>query len=245
MPPWTDTSDIVSATPESPRRRRSARCPRSRPAATGTARTTGTTTGTGTTGAGATRRSPATTPATQPTTPTPATTHTGTRHGGTPTRERPPPEEHTGKEPVLATARSRGRTAPVRLIERRIGLLFACFLVLLGLAAAARRLPDAFKGGELKKLAATQQVENMTVIAEARHDHRPPRHRRWPSPRTRRRSTRPRIWSRTRSARPSKLAPLLGQTARRARCEARGPQQRLRLPGAQDRPARGRDGSSS
>jgi cell division protein FtsI (penicillin-binding protein 3) len=65
----------------------------------------------------------------------------------------------------LATARSRGRAAPVRLIERRIGLLFACFLALLALATLRAGYLFAFKGGSLKQLAATQQVENLTEIA--------------------------------------------------------------------------------
>lgn len=66
----------------------------------------------------------------------------------------------------MATARSRGKAAPVRLIERRIGLLFACFLMLLGLATLRAGYLFAFKGASLKELAATQQVENLTEIAK-------------------------------------------------------------------------------
>ena len=66
----------------------------------------------------------------------------------------------------MATARSRGRTAPVRLIERRIGLLFACFLLLITLATLRAGYLFAFKGSSLRHLAATQQVENLTEIAK-------------------------------------------------------------------------------
>src|SRR2546425_5756624 len=66
----------------------------------------------------------------------------------------------------LATARSRGRTAPVRLIERRIGLLFASFLLLLSLATFRAGYLFAFKGSSLRQLAATQQAENLTEIAK-------------------------------------------------------------------------------
>jgi cell division protein FtsI/penicillin-binding protein 2 len=52
------------------------------------------------------------------------------------------------------------------LIERRIGLLFACFLLLLGLATLRTGYLLAFKGSNLRKLAATQQVENLTEIAQ-------------------------------------------------------------------------------
>jgi cell division protein FtsI (penicillin-binding protein 3) len=65
----------------------------------------------------------------------------------------------------LATARRRARTAPTRLIERRIGILFACFLVLLGLATLRAGYLFAFKGSSLRKLAVTQQVEDLTQIA--------------------------------------------------------------------------------
>jgi hypothetical protein len=50
----------------------------------------------------------------------------------------------------------------LRLANRRIGLLFAFFLMLLSVAALRAGYLFAFKGGELKSLAATQQVENIT-----------------------------------------------------------------------------------
>jgi cell division protein FtsI (penicillin-binding protein 3) len=65
----------------------------------------------------------------------------------------------------LATARRRGKGAPVRLIERRIGLLFVCFLLLLALATLRTGYLLAFKGSSLRRLASTQQVENVTEIA--------------------------------------------------------------------------------
>ena len=43
-------------------------------------------------------------------------------------------------------ARATGRIAPARLVERRIGLLFACFLALLAARDAARALPDHLQG---------------------------------------------------------------------------------------------------
>jgi cell division protein FtsI (penicillin-binding protein 3) len=52
------------------------------------------------------------------------------------------------------------------LIERRIGLLFACFLLLIGLATLRAGYLFAFKGSGLRQLAATQQVENVTEIAK-------------------------------------------------------------------------------
>jgi cell division protein FtsI (penicillin-binding protein 3) len=66
----------------------------------------------------------------------------------------------------MTRRRRRARTAPARLVERRIGLLFAVFLMLLGLAVLRAGYLFAFKGGELKSLAATQQVENMTMPAK-------------------------------------------------------------------------------
>jgi cell division protein FtsI (penicillin-binding protein 3) len=52
------------------------------------------------------------------------------------------------------------------LVERRIGLLFACFLALLCLATLRELYLVTFKGGQLKSLAATQQVEKVTLIAK-------------------------------------------------------------------------------
>ena len=60
----------------------------------------------------------------------------------------------------------RASKAPLRLVNRRIGLLFAVFLMLLGAAVLRAGYLFAFKGGELKQLAATQQVENITLFAK-------------------------------------------------------------------------------
>jgi cell division protein FtsI/penicillin-binding protein 2 len=57
------------------------------------------------------------------------------------------------------------RVAAARLTERRVGLLFAVFLVLLLFASLRAGYLLAFKGGDLKSRAAMQQVENVTVIA--------------------------------------------------------------------------------
>src|SRR5688572_7950375 len=65
----------------------------------------------------------------------------------------------------MSRRRRRARKAPTRLVDRRVGLLFALFLMLLGLAALRAGYLFAFKGGELKSLAATQQVENITLYA--------------------------------------------------------------------------------
>ena len=58
------------------------------------------------------------------------------------------------------------RVAAARLTERRVGLLFAVFLALLAFAGLRAGYLLAFKGGDLKLRAATQQVENVTVIAQ-------------------------------------------------------------------------------
>jgi cell division protein FtsI/penicillin-binding protein 2 len=66
----------------------------------------------------------------------------------------------------MARRRKRARKAPLRLINRRIGLLFAVFLMMLGIAVLRAGYLFAFKGGELKRLAATQQVEDITLYAK-------------------------------------------------------------------------------
>jgi cell division protein FtsI (penicillin-binding protein 3) len=53
----------------------------------------------------------------------------------------------------------------VRLVERRIGLLFALFLLLLGLAAARATWIGTVKAGSLGDRAVQQQVEDMPVSA--------------------------------------------------------------------------------
>ncbi len=54
----------------------------------------------------------------------------------------------------------------MRVTERRIGLLFAIFLVMLGLATLRAGYLLAFKGGKLKTMAATQHVQDVTLIAK-------------------------------------------------------------------------------
>jgi cell division protein FtsI (penicillin-binding protein 3) len=66
---------------------------------------------------------------------------------------------------VPARRRRRARKASARLVERRVGLLFAVFLLMLSAAVLRAGYLFAFKGGELKQLAATQQLENTTLPA--------------------------------------------------------------------------------
>jgi cell division protein FtsI (penicillin-binding protein 3) len=65
----------------------------------------------------------------------------------------------------VSARRRRTRTAPARLVERRIGLLFAVFLLLLGGATLRTGYLLAFKGQGLRRLAATQQVEKVVEPA--------------------------------------------------------------------------------
>jgi cell division protein FtsI (penicillin-binding protein 3) len=53
----------------------------------------------------------------------------------------------------------------VRLIDRRLGLIFALFLLLLGAATARAAWLGTAGSGDLKQRAATQQVEELTVSA--------------------------------------------------------------------------------
>jgi cell division protein FtsI (penicillin-binding protein 3) len=53
----------------------------------------------------------------------------------------------------------------VRLVDRRIGLLFALFLLLLGLATLRATWLGTVRASSLKSRAATQQVEDLTVPA--------------------------------------------------------------------------------
>src|ERR1700761_7292535 len=55
---------------------------------------------------------------------------------------------------------------PVDAIDRRVGLLFGIFLLLIVIAAARAAYLGVFRGPALKKLAATQQVQDITVPAE-------------------------------------------------------------------------------
>ena len=66
----------------------------------------------------------------------------------------------------MAQRRRRTGKVSARLVERRIGLLFAVFLALLGAATLRAGYLLAFKGPELKRMAATQQVENNTLPAK-------------------------------------------------------------------------------
>jgi cell division protein FtsI (penicillin-binding protein 3) len=54
----------------------------------------------------------------------------------------------------------------MRITERRIGLLFAIFLVLLAFAILRAGYLLVFKGGELKTMASTQHVQDVTLIAK-------------------------------------------------------------------------------
>jgi cell division protein FtsI/penicillin-binding protein 2 len=54
----------------------------------------------------------------------------------------------------------------MRVTERRIGLLFAIFLLMLGLATVRAGYLLVFKGGQLKTMAATQHVQDVTLIAK-------------------------------------------------------------------------------
>jgi cell division protein FtsI (penicillin-binding protein 3) len=54
----------------------------------------------------------------------------------------------------------------MRIAERRIGLLFAIFLALLAFAILRAGYLLVFKGGELKTMASTQHVQDVTLIAK-------------------------------------------------------------------------------
>ena len=57
------------------------------------------------------------------------------------------------------------KARPARLVERRIGLLFALFLMLLGVAAVRAAWLGTVRSGPLKERALTQQVEQLTLPA--------------------------------------------------------------------------------
>jgi cell division protein FtsI (penicillin-binding protein 3) len=72
------------------------------------------------------------------------------------TRSRPPTRRPPG----------RGRAAsPARLADKRVGLLFALFLVLLGLAGLRATWLGTVGSGDLADRAVSQQIEDMTVNA--------------------------------------------------------------------------------
>jgi cell division protein FtsI/penicillin-binding protein 2 len=72
------------------------------------------------------------------------------------TRTRPPTRRPPG--------RGRG-PSPARLADRRVGLLFALFLVLLGLAALRATWLGTIGSGDLADRAVSQQIEDITVNA--------------------------------------------------------------------------------
>jgi cell division protein FtsI (penicillin-binding protein 3) len=72
------------------------------------------------------------------------------------TRSRPP----TRRPPTR-----RHTSSPARLIDRRVGLLFAVFLILLGLAALRATWLGTVRSGDLADRAVAQQIEDITVNA--------------------------------------------------------------------------------
>ena len=71
----------------------------------------------------------------------------------------PAPPAHPRRRPT-----ARGSASP-RLVERRIGLLFAVFLLLLGLAALRATWLGTVKSGALADRALSQQVEDLVMPA--------------------------------------------------------------------------------
>jgi cell division protein FtsI/penicillin-binding protein 2 len=72
------------------------------------------------------------------------------------TRTRPPTRRPPGR---------RRTPSPARLVDRRVGLLFALFLVLLGLAALRATWLGTIGSGDLADRAVSQQIEDITVNA--------------------------------------------------------------------------------
>ncbi|HEX5894850.1 MAG TPA: hypothetical protein VFY47_00895, partial [Thermoleophilaceae bacterium] len=64
------------------------------------------------------------------------------------------------RPPTRRRQRGAGRP-PVRLVERRIGLLFALFLLLLGLAALRATWLGTVRSGSLSDRAVSQQIEDI------------------------------------------------------------------------------------
>jgi cell division protein FtsI (penicillin-binding protein 3) len=75
------------------------------------------------------------------------------------TQRRPP----TGSQRARRSRRGAGPS--VRLVDKRIGLLFAVFLLLLGLAALRATWLGTVKAGSLAERAVSQQVEDLKVNA--------------------------------------------------------------------------------
>ncbi len=66
----------------------------------------------------------------------------------------------------MSSRRRGAAVAPSKLVDRRIGLLLAVFLILLAVAIGRASYLLAFQGDQLRSLAAGQQVENVTVVAK-------------------------------------------------------------------------------
>ncbi len=137
------------------------------------------------------------------------------------------------RPPTRARRRGPGRP-PTRLVERRIGLLFAVFLLLLSLAALRATWLGTVKVGLALRPRREPADRGHRGPGAARHDLRPERrgagrvrglgHRlRAPVP-----DRRPGARS------PARLAPLVGRDRGRAAPQALGPRDELRLPAPQD-----------
>ena len=90
----------------------------------------------------------------------------GTQGAARHTSDRPGHDRHPHGVVARPPRRpSRPRRVPVRLVERRIGLLFTLFLVLLALAGLRAVWIGTVKAGSLSERAVSQQVEDLTVNA--------------------------------------------------------------------------------
>ena len=117
-----------------------------------------------TTTAPATAAAPATTAG--PTAAAPAVTPTPTPAAVTPVQPTPTPTTTAPTSGGTVAAAPTRRRASVRLIERRIGLLFAVFLGLLALAGLRAGWLGVVRADALRKVAATQQKAKVIVPAE-------------------------------------------------------------------------------
>ncbi len=72
----------------------------------------------------------------------------------------------TQRRPPTRRPRRRAGSPPVRLVERRIGLLFAMFLLLLALAALRATWLGTVRSGSLSERAISQQVQNVDDPAQ-------------------------------------------------------------------------------
>ena len=80
-------------------------------------------------------------------------------------RPRRPPRRSRSRPPPRAPAPRQPPRAEMKLIERRIGLLFAVFLLLLVIGAGKAAWLGVVKAGTLKQAAATQQEADLVVPA--------------------------------------------------------------------------------